>query len=393
MIPASGFLVVDEATLGFGLDSADSVRLLGPGGGSVVDSYTWTTDASQTYGRCPDGSGEFADTVEPTKGGQNFCVGLPFFGVWPGGSAVTAVDPATSFTSNLSGLDYVASGTSAPGALWAVVNGPGTLHRLVPDGTGGWAPDAANGWATGKGLRFADGTGDVDAEGVTLAGGDTSIVYVGAERNNSNNGVSRNTVLRYDTTGAGPLSATHLWDLTALLPVTGPNTGIEAVSFVPDSYLVAAGLVDVTTGNAYDPARYPDHAGGLFLVGVEATGGVYAFELDHADGSATMITSFASGFPGVMALEFDAETETLWALCDDTCLGRSSTFRVGASGVYELVRSYERPAGMPNLNNEGFAIAPLAECTAGVRPAFWSDDADTGGNSLRVGTVACPAGA
>jgi Lamin Tail Domain len=384
-IAANGFLVIEEASLGFAFDPADAVRLLGPGAGALIDSYAWTADATQTFGRCPDGTGVFEDTVEPTKGGQNHCVGIPFFGPWPGGSAVAAVDDVATFTSNLSGLDYQA------GVLWAVVNGPGTLHRLAFNGTT-WSPVAADGWAAGKLLRYPDGTGDVDAEGVTLGAGSGS-VYVGSERNNANNGVSRNTVLQFDTTStvADPLTATRSWDLTAALPVTGPNTGIEAVTFVPDPYLVAEGFVDQSTGVAYDPANYPNNGGGLFLVGVEATGGVYAFELDHSDGTATLVATIASGFPGVMALEFDAELGQLWAVCDDTCLGRSSVFQVGASGTFQLVRSYERPAAMPNINNEGFAFAPLSECSGGVRPVFWSDDSDTAGNSLRAGTVTCTA--
>jgi hypothetical protein len=44
---------------------------------------------------------------------------------------------------------------------------------------------------------------------------------------------------------------------------------------------------------------------------------------------------------------------------------------------------------MPNLNNEGFTLAPLAECVGGRRPALWADDAETGGIALRRGTVAC----
>jgi hypothetical protein len=58
-------------------------------------------------------------------------------------------------------------------------------------------------------------------------------------------------------------------------------------------------------------------------------------------------------------------------------------------GAFTAVNRYERPGGMPNLNNEGLAIAPLTECTGDVRPVFYSDDSDTAGNSLRQGTVNC----
>ena len=55
-------------------------------------------------------------------------------------------------------------------------------------------------WASGKLLRYAGGTGDVDTEGVTHFG--TSL-YMSAERNNQNNGVSRNSVLQFDSAAAG----------------------------------------------------------------------------------------------------------------------------------------------------------------------------------------------
>ena len=33
---------------------------------------------------------------------------------------------------------------------------------------------------------------------------------------------------------------------------------------------------------------------------------------------------------------------------------------------------------MANLNNEGFAIAPRAECVNGLKPVFYTDDSNTG---------------
>ncbi|MDO9175694.1 MAG: lamin tail domain-containing protein, partial [Actinomycetota bacterium] len=139
-VPALGFLVLDEATFGFGLGSADSARLFGLDGTTLVSSYAWTAHATSTYGRCPDGVGAFETSVAATKGSQNHCAGIPFFGPWPGGTTVAAVDDTATFTTNLSGLDYEASGTAAPGTLWAVQNGPGTLYKLTWNGTT-WAPD------------------------------------------------------------------------------------------------------------------------------------------------------------------------------------------------------------------------------------------------------------
>ena len=102
-----------------------------------------------------------------------------------------------------------------------------------------------------------------------------------------------------------------------------------------------------------------------------------------------MVQSFSSGFPAVMDLTYDAETSKLWAVCDNGCDGRTATLDVAQTGPntgYFLVdNTYARPAGMANLNNEGFAIAPQAECVNGLKPTFYTDDSNTGGHALRTG--------
>ncbi|XBH20371.1 lamin tail domain-containing protein [Jonesiaceae bacterium BS-20] len=91
------------------------------------------------------------------------------------------------------------------------------------------------------------------------------------------------------------------------------------------------------------------------------------------------ITEFESVFPGVMEFEYDPALGQLWVICDDACDGRSQIFELGgdpaAPGTFATVAVYERPAGTANYANEGFAIAPLSQCTAGTRPVIWADDA------------------
>ena len=388
VVAAGGYLVLNESVdFTFGLGQPDSARLYAADGTTLIDSYAWTTHATTTYGRCPDGTGDFATTQVPTKGAPNTCAGDIVASAWPGGSTVTAVDPQNTFTSNLSGLMYEPSGSSAAGTIWAVKNGPGTLYKLTESGST-WAP-AAGEWAAGKALTYPGGTGDVDAEGVTFTGaGPAAGLYVASERNNSDNTVSRPAILRFDPSGAGPLVATRDWNLTADLPGLGANLGLEAISWVPDSFLTARGF-RTDGGATYDPAAYPGHGDGLFLVGVEATGRVYAYALDQGSDAYTRVASFASGFASVMELSFEPETQKLWVVCDDTCQGRSATFDVTSAGVFAADAYYERPTGMPNLNNEGFTLAPRAECVAGSKPVFWSDDSSTGGYALREGTVRC----
>jgi len=389
VLAGGGYFVIEEAALGFGLGGADSVRFFDAAGG-VIDTYTWAAHSTMTYGRCPNGTGAFATTTVATKGALNACVGDVITAAWPGGDAVQTADGTGAFGGNVSGLVYEGSGTSAPGVLWAVKNGPGTLYRVVSDGTT-WAPEPTGDWGSGKTLRFADGTGNPDAEGVTFAGaGSTEGIFVSTERNNDVSGASRNRILRFDPNAAGTtLNATNEWDLTADLPVVGANLGLEAITWVPDSALVAKGFVDQATGAPYSPATYANHGTGLFFVGVEANGAVYAYALDLTGSGFTRVATIASGFAGVMDLSFDRDQGDFWAICDDGCLGRSTVLTVNAAGAYVPGTVFERPATMPNLNNEGFAIASATECAAGRRPVFWADDSATSGHAIRTGTVNC----
>lgn len=315
---------------------------------------------------------------------------------WPGSPAVEVADAGGVFNENLSGLAYESSGSGLPGVLWAARNGPASVFRLVWDGSI-WTPEAENDWASGKLVRYTDGTGEPDAEGITIVESGTSVsLYLATERDNQASNVSRNSILRFDASAVGrTLVATHEWNLTSDIPETGANRGLEAITFIPDDFLVAAGFRDESNGARYDPIRYRDHAGGLFLVGVEATGMIYAFALDHASGGFTRIADIPSGLTGVMGLEFDAETGVLWAICDDGCGGRAATLQIDTAagsdteGRFVVIELHDRPAGMPNLNNEGFALAPMAECVDGTRPVFWSDDDETGGHSLRRGGLTC----
>jgi hypothetical protein len=91
-----------------------------------------------------------------------------------------------------------------------------------------------------------------------------------------------------------------------------------------------------------------------------------------------------------MGTEFDQDLNNLWVVCDDGCAGRSAVFNVDAvTKKFTITNVYERPASMPNINNEGFAIAAATECVDNRKPAFWADDASTAGNAIRSGNVPC----
>lgn len=77
--------------------------------------------------------------------------------------------------------------------------------------------------------------------------------------------------------------------------------------------------MDEATNAPYTPAIDRHHNGGLFLVGVEATGMVYAYALYRAEGAFTPVASFASSFAAAMDVVFDVELQQRWAVGDDTC--------------------------------------------------------------------------
>jgi hypothetical protein len=317
---------------------------------------------------------------------------VAFAAPWPGGSAASEVDELNAFGANVSGLAYQPSGTGTRGVLWAV-NNNAILYRLVWNGSI-WTPDTANGWAAGKQLRYPGGVGLPDSEGIALAEGDPNGVYVSVERDSNQPATSRPAVLRYDITEAGAtLSATREWNLTPDLPGLAANTGLEGVAWVPDSVLVSRGLKDESTGQAYAPAVYPDHGAGLFFVGVEQTGEIVAYALNQSGGTYARVATIASGLPQVMEVTYDPETTHLWAVCDNNCNGQAGILDIAQSGSgagkFAVTNTFDRPAGMPNLNNEGFAIASQAECVGGQKPVFYSDDDNTGGHVLRQGSLDC----
>jgi hypothetical protein len=161
----------------------------------------------------------------------------------------------------------------------------------------------------------------------------------------------------------------------------------------PDKLLVAKGFIDESKGAKYNPADHAGHGTGLFFAGVEQDGKIIAYALNRSTGTFTRVATIPSGFPKVMELTYEPETTHLWAVCDDGCDGRTATLDIAQSGPnsgrFAVTNVYDRPAGMPNLNNEGFAIAPRAECVNGLKPVFWADDLNTGDHALRSGEIKC----
>jgi hypothetical protein len=350
------------------------------------------TGSSGSAGRAG-ASGAFA--AGGGAGSSANSAGSAGFNAWPGANQVSTVDPVNTYQSDLSGLHYEPAQGAAPAVLWAAQNQPSKLYRLLWNGSA-WVSDASNGWAAGKSLHFPDGQGAPDSEAVTKGALGTSALYAASERDDRASGQSRLSVLMFDGAASGAtLTAAREWDLTGDLPKVGSNLGLEAIAWVPDTYLVSKGFIDESKQAPYDPASYANHAAGVFFVGVEQDGMIHGFVLDHAGNGATRVASFASGHSGVMDLSFDRDVGYLWAACDDTCQGRTNVLdidsRVGSAtrGKFYVRRGFERPTPMPNLNNEGFTITSESTCQGGFKSVFFAEDGSTMGFAIRRDSIPC----
>ena len=315
---------------------------------------------------------------------------------WPTSDTVVIVDSMNEFSKNLSDLVYEQRSGGAPDVLWGIQNDPSVLYCLLWNGTT-WNGTTADGWTNGKTIRYPGGTGHPDSEGLARAEWSSPAIYVSAERDNDNNGTSRLSVLRYDTsvTGTTELVATNEWNLTSDLPASGANLGLEAIAWVPDTYLAANGFIDELANAVYDPSRYPNHGTGLFFVGLESNGVIYGYALDHSAGTFQRVATLASGHPAIMSLQFDRDAGNLWSYCDNGCANQAAVLRV-VRGHFVVQALYDHPTTLPSSNFEGITFAPESECGQGAQSSgqrtksfFWTDDDDAGGHALYRGTIPC----
>ena len=314
---------------------------------------------------------------------------------WPSDSTITIASRKNAFGPNMSGLSYEPASATAPAVLWAIQNDPSKLYRLVLDDTA-FVASTADGWTTGKALRYVDGSGRPDSEGVTRTDWASAEVYVVSERDNDVPDVIRQSILRYDLGGSkAVVDATHEWNLTADLPAATLNHGLEGIAWVPDNYLVQKGFFDDNKQATYDPALYPNHGTGIFLVGIDDSGMIYGYVLDHTANTFARLTAFPSGQAHSTDLAFDRDVGTLWSLCDSNCKNRMTLLDIDTDvnsqsrGHFILRATVPPPKVLKEMDNEGLSLVPEAECNNGRKSIFWADDAETGGYSLRQGVIAC----
>jgi len=421
IVPAHGYLVLLSNQ---GLSSGgDSVKVYRADGTTIVDTVGWGNADAQpgSWSRCADATGAFVHTATASFGASNAtaCAGTiippstPGGGevscqteapsgsgpaiaggiAWPGSQTVVYSDNECQFVTPVSGQDV--SGLdidpSNPDVMWAVKN-KNHVYRLVKSNDL-WVPDTTNGWSTGKDIVFPNGGGQPDSEGITV--GPDGFLYITTERDNTASGVPLDSVLRFDPNESGAvLHPTQQWVLTAdLADVIDPvkadsNLGFEGITWVPDSYLVANAFVDQSTAKAYNPQNYPGHGTGLFFGALEKNGHLYAYALAN-DGTFHRVASIDTGLPMIQETQWDADAQRVWAVADNSSAGSTTLLKIDANGAFVVDRIYNRPTGLPDYNNEGFAIAPNSTCVDGVKEVIRGDDGNNAGHSLRSGTIDC----
>lgn len=373
IIKAGGFFVFEEnVDFNFGLGSNDEVNLYDKDD-KLVDKYAWTSHASGVYGRYPDGTGEFVDAA-PSKGKANTEKREIVIDVdtktWPGLENITILDETSIFDlKDLSGLD------NHDGWLYGVNNKEGRFFVFkVVDGKVEFAPGFD---AKGKAVNFKTDANDPtklgpDSEGITVDS--KGRVYIAVERDNNNKNENYNVILQV----ADPFKdqkvmvADKQWNITNLLPAVGANLGIETIEWVPFKNLNGL-LYDQSKNKVFDANDYKDaYADGVFFVGMEANGHIYALILKE-DETAQLIADIDSGLGGVMGMDYDLSNNVLWAQTDDGYNNIHTVIQFNGTNNPTKVHM-SAPAGMnPKLNNEGFVIDPSVD-KDGNRNTYWFMD-------------------
>ena len=315
---------------------------------------------------------------------------------WPGANATVIVDQVHQFSGNLSGLSYDPATSAGPAVLWAVQNGPSTLYRLLWNGTT-WASTTTDGWSAGKPLHYPDGSGTPDSEGVTKAEADLArgLRLDRAQQRHRRRQPSQRAALRHQRVRPGADGHPRMEPHRRLAGRPTPTSAWRRSPGSPTASWSAPGSSTRAPTSPTLPSRYANHGTGIFFVGLEANGSIYGFALDHVGGGFQRVATFAGGQASIMDLSFDRDVGYLWGYCDNTCANRAAVLMIDTDplsathGHFRLSRLYDHPSTLPDVNNEGIAIAPESECTGGRKAFFWTDDSATGGNSLRRDSIPC----
>ena len=72
IVPARGFLVIEERSFPSGLPEREAAHVFSRFG-VQSDAFAWGHDPGTSFGRCPDGESGLGVTTTQTKGAANVC--------------------------------------------------------------------------------------------------------------------------------------------------------------------------------------------------------------------------------------------------------------------------------------------------------------------------------
>jgi hypothetical protein len=301
---------------------------------------------------------------------------------WPAEAWSQAVNltpiegPGTNdFYVDLSGAYW----SAATRRLWLVRNGPtnatSKVWALRENGMGSFFIDIRNG-------NRGEWTGFNDAEAITQADPASDTVFIMAE--------GEEVIRQYNLVDYGTVSLVRTFNTLPYLPVNG-SKGSEGLAFVPDWALRDAGFVN----GAGVPTLSHRGMGGLFLVGHQNGGRVYAFDLSATDSTFSFIGAYLTNSTDTSEVTFDPATGHILLLHGNDVntieIVSPASMPSGAERRLVSLRTYDRPNGSATTTNlEGLAI--ISDCISGHRSLFLTIDggADTSLLWFRQFPCACP---
>ncbi|MEI6634805.1 MAG: esterase-like activity of phytase family protein [Chlamydiota bacterium] len=137
--------------------------------------------------------------------------------------------------------------------------------------------------------------GGYDLEGITVADFSSTRLYLGVENPDS--------IFEFDVS-TGALTGKS-WDLTPWMASVNPNSGLEALTFVPDGH------------HPYGTSR----SAGLFYAGMQEDGKIYIFDVDlSSSGSVSHVATLTpvSGRSDLSDMQYNMHTRTLYLIYDSS---------------------------------------------------------------------------
>ena len=221
-----------------------------------------------------------------------------------------AIDPWPGLPADASRIDITQSdqGGNMSGAFW----NPLTQKLWVISNSGSfWRMGCASGqncmqassWSSEK--KWTIG-GDIEA--ITQASLSEAVVYIGVERDGNGHRLIRKCNVPDSSSSA---DCSRSWDLLEMY-TPNANSGLESLTFVPDSWLTRRGF-KTSGGSTYTGSAYG--SGGLFFAGLQAgPANIFVYDINvNVSESYTFLGSFSIGQSELAELFFDRSAGILFS--------------------------------------------------------------------------------